>query len=126
MGVPKSLLLLALPSCTFASNGLVAPGAIGEYRGASRDSGPRGWGYVSQYPVGFFVAGSSLHDMNGLYRRSASSTGAGKLGLCHFTFLPHACHLSYVNRRTGCAAESTSMPHCTCRMLQLVLDPVAS
>lgn len=44
---------------------LVAPGSVGAYRGSSRRGGRRG--IVSDFPIGFFVGGSSIPFMNGLY-----------------------------------------------------------
>ena len=43
---------------------LVGPGAIETYRGPQEH---RSYGVVSEWPAGFFVGGSSISPLNGLY-----------------------------------------------------------
>ena len=51
----------------FAGDELVAPGALRPYGGAP--PAPRKRGLVRQPAAGFFIAGSSIEDMNGVYAR---------------------------------------------------------
>ena len=48
---------------------LMGPGAMTEYSAPSRGRRARGTVYVDDPAVGFFVAGSSLTEMNGIYTR---------------------------------------------------------
>ena len=70
---------------------LVAPGAL--VPGGGGGAGPvgrsrsGGWGVVSKWPVGFFVGGSSVSEMNGVYVRAE--------GVDHA--LPHYCAPSWKN-----------------------------
>ena len=50
-----------------ASDDLVAPGALRPYDGAP--AAPRKRGTVRQPAAGFFIAGSAIEDMNGVYAR---------------------------------------------------------
>ena len=71
---------------------LVGPGALQEYSAPSRGRRARGSVYVDDPAVGFFVAGSSLRDMNGIYTRkdcavpgfrvAMSYAHSGKNGWC--------------------------------------------
>jgi hypothetical protein len=54
------------------SGALVGPGALTQYDGRPGRQRARGFVRVSKYPDGFFVAGSSLTNMNGLYGRVQS------------------------------------------------------
>jgi len=67
-------------------NALVGPGALST-RGGGGGRGARGYGRVDEFPVGFFVGGSSLVDMNGLYVRQDHAD----------PMLPHAIQLHYKN-----------------------------
>lgn len=60
------LLHLHLPRA-FGSS-LVAPGGVTPYTGGGGQR-QRGFGYVRDPAQGFFVAGSTLHELNGVYRR---------------------------------------------------------
>lgn len=51
---------------------LVGPGALSEYSAPSRGRRARGSVYVDDPAVGFFVAGSSIDDLNGIYVRTNS------------------------------------------------------
>jgi len=64
-----SLLLVASSWVLAGTNSLVGPGAVGSYQGGG--GGRRHGGYVRvQDPsVAFFVAGSSIRELNGLYGR---------------------------------------------------------
>lgn len=66
-------------------NALVGPGALST-RGGGGGRGSRGYGRVDEFPVGFFVGGSSVVDMNGLYVRQDVDP-----------MLPHATQLYYKN-----------------------------
>ncbi|KAH8044680.1 hypothetical protein JL722_14581 [Aureococcus anophagefferens] len=71
---------------------LMGPGAMTEYEAPSRGRRARGTVYVDDPAVGFFVAGSSLKDMNGIYTRkdcavpgfrvAMSYAHSGKNGWC--------------------------------------------
>ena len=61
------LLLLLVPRAE--GNSLVAPGGVTPYTGGGGQR-QRGYGYVRDPAHGFFVAGSTLHDLNGVYRRA--------------------------------------------------------
>ena len=50
-----------------ASDDLVAPGALRPYGGTP--PAPRKRGTVRQPAAGFFIAGSAIEDMNGVYAR---------------------------------------------------------
>ena len=80
------LLLLGAPSL---ANELVAPGALtrGGGGGGRRHGG---WGVVDKWPHGFFVAGSSIARLNGVYVRVDRDHG-----------LPHWCHMTWRNVDTG-------------------------
>jgi len=64
---PLSMLAIVMMAQEVLSGGgLTAPGgggAVGSHRGRGRGGG--GFGYVSQWPAGFFIAGSSIHNLNG-------------------------------------------------------------
>jgi hypothetical protein len=46
---------------------LLTPGSVTPYAGGGQRA--RGWGYVRDPAAGFFVGGSSIKDMNGVYKR---------------------------------------------------------
>lgn len=46
---------------------LVAPGAMTQGGGGGGGRRGGGWGVVGKWPAGFFIAGSTIEDMNGLY-----------------------------------------------------------
>ena len=73
------LLLCAAQPCR--GNGLVGPGAVAPYSGGGQRA--RGYGYVRDPAAGFFVTGSSLSDMNGVYARVEQVPGLqdGQLGM---------------------------------------------
>ena len=54
------------PSLLHAAMALVGPGALQEYSAPSEAGEPEA-GYVDDPAVGFFVAGSSIDDLNGIY-----------------------------------------------------------
>ena len=66
-----SLVRLALVACSAsAQRDLVAPGAMTRGGGGGQGGGGRrggGWSTVSNWPVGIFVAGSSISALNGIY-----------------------------------------------------------
>ncbi|CAK9013571.1 unnamed protein product [Durusdinium trenchii] len=64
---PWRLVLLQLTGA-FA-NSLVGPGAVGSYQGGGGGRRFGGFARVTDPPVGFFLGGSSIRDMNGLYSR---------------------------------------------------------
>ena len=68
-----------------APGGLVPAGGTGGPVGRRRGGG--GWGVVDKWPVGFFVGGSGLGGMNGVYVR-ADAVDHG---------LPHYCELTWGN-----------------------------
>ena len=82
MSAPRLLLLLG---CQAATAQLVGPGALVPGGGPQNNRRSGGWGVVDQWPVGFFVGGSDLTEMNGIYVRQAD--------LDHK--LPHYCELSW-------------------------------
>ena len=60
--------------CAVAAQ-LVGPGAL--VPGGGPGAGGRrrgGWGVVDEWPKGFFIGGSAIDEMNGLYRTPASKT----------------------------------------------------
>eukprot|EP00750_Incisomonas_marina_P010601 INCI16289.16.p1 GENE.INCI16289.16~~INCI16289.16.p1 ORF type:complete len:518 (-),score=69.10 INCI16289.16:4308-5861(-) len=91
-GIVLSLLVLPLP-CANAQ--LVAPGGVTTYTG--RGSQRRSYGTVRDPAAGFFVAGSSLEELNGVYVRTHPKVFAG------WTAGPaqHKVHLSYLNDDSG-------------------------
>ena len=63
---------------------VVGPGGVTPYSGGgARRSG--GWGYVRDPAEGFFVAGSSIKEMNGVYKRVEKVPSA----------IPHTFHYAY-------------------------------
>jgi len=62
-----TLLAAALVEYSLAQRSLVAPGAMTPGGGGGGGKRGGGWGVVGKWPIGFFVAGSSITDMNGLY-----------------------------------------------------------
>ena len=82
MSAPRLLLLLG---CNAATAQLVGPGALVPGGGPQNNRRSGGWGVVDQWPVGFFVGGSDLTEMNGIYVRQPE--------LDHK--LPHYCELSW-------------------------------
>eukprot|EP00929_Paragymnodinium_shiwhaense_P048291 TRINITY_DN24431_c0_g1_i1.p1 TRINITY_DN24431_c0_g1~~TRINITY_DN24431_c0_g1_i1.p1 ORF type:complete len:618 (+),score=69.45 TRINITY_DN24431_c0_g1_i1:92-1945(+) len=80
----QTLLCLRTAQLGEAGGPLAGPGTVTEYRAGGRRHG--GWGVVGKWPVGFFVAGSTLLDLNGLYERSDPDPS-----------LPHRCWRYYRN-----------------------------
>ena len=72
-----------------ALSNIVGPGAIGNYRPSGGRGGyrSRSYGTVSEFPAGFFIGGSSIPGVNGLY---------GKRGKIDHT-LPHSMFYYYEN-----------------------------
>ena len=66
MSAPRLLLLLVAST---ANAQLVGPGALVPGGGPQNNRRSGGWGVVDQWPVGFFVGGSDLTEMNGIYVR---------------------------------------------------------
>eukprot|EP00667_Euglena_gracilis_P021081 EG_transcript_22971 len=83
-------LLLCCPLAGTATNALVGPGALTPYGGPPR-GGPSGWGFVGHWPEGFFIGGSSLPGMNGLYFRDSVD----------HRHTPHAAEHLYRNPYSG-------------------------
>ena len=75
--------LLALQRSAFAQH-VVGPGGVTPYTGgaASRSGG---WGYVRDPAEGFFVAGSSIKEMNGVYKKVDKVP----------SIIPHVFHYAY-------------------------------
>jgi len=63
--VALSLCLLSLPSSS--ASGLVGPGTVTSYGGAA--GARRQYGVVREPALGFFVGGSNINELNGLYSR---------------------------------------------------------
>ena len=63
----RALRLLGLVA--YACGQLVGPGALVPGGGPQNSRRSGGWGVVDQWPVGFFVGGSDLTEMNGIYVR---------------------------------------------------------
>eukprot|EP00439_Symbiodinium_sp_Y106_P052141 s522_g6.t5 len=53
------------------ASSLVGPGAVGSYQGGGGGRRFGGFAQVTEPPVGFFVGGSSIRELNGLYSRDA-------------------------------------------------------
>ena len=77
-----------------ASAQLVGPGAVTSFTGGGSRS--RGYGTVRDPAQGFFVAGSSLADLNGIYHRVQPSTPGEQPHLSH-----HSFQLAYLNDQSG-------------------------
>lgn len=58
--------LLSVWSCV-KGNSLVGPGAVGSYQGGARGRRFGGYVHVQEAPQGFFLAGSTVRQLNGLY-----------------------------------------------------------
>ena len=71
---------------------LVGPGGMVEYSGGG--GARRGWGTVSEPAAGFFVAGSTLKALNGVYAREHPERVDR---VCN----RRACQLAYVNHASG-------------------------
>jgi hypothetical protein len=84
-----ALLYLGMLRACHAGGALVGPGALSPYSGGGGSRGG-GWGYVDRYPMGFFVGGSSIEGLNGLYFREEINP-----------HLPHAVHYYYTNKYSG-------------------------
>jgi hypothetical protein len=84
------------------SGALVGPGALTQYEGRPGRQRARGFVRVSKYPDGFFVAGSSLTAMNGLYGRVQSVP----LALTK----THEFKLAYKNDNTGYIMAMVDVP----------------
>jgi hypothetical protein len=71
---------------------LVGPGAITPAGHSGGNGGRRrgGWGVVGNWPAGFFIAGSSIRDMNGLYELIHRDNS-----------LPHRAIMTWGNCGTG-------------------------
>lgn len=82
-------LLVWSPLSVAAQRDLVAPGTL--VRGGGSQGARRGgWGVVGNWPEGFFIAGSSIREMNGLYERIARDNT-----------LPHRSHIVWGNVLNG-------------------------
>merc|ERR1711934_282851 len=68
---PGVLLLLAMLSCGAQASGLVGPGAMTPYSGGGGGR-QRSYGYVREPAKGFFISGSSIPQLNGIYDRVES------------------------------------------------------
>ena len=66
---------LCLLGPVFAAAQLVGPGAVTSYTGAGRQS--RSYGTVRDPAAGFYIGGSSLREMNGVYARVAPPDAEG-------------------------------------------------
>ena len=64
------ILILICASAAAESGGLVGPGAMTlRSSGSGRHDRGGGWGVVDRWALAFFVSGSSVREMNGLYAR---------------------------------------------------------
>eukprot|EP01065_Artemidia_motanka_P018074 TRINITY_DN21421_c0_g1_i1.p1 TRINITY_DN21421_c0_g1~~TRINITY_DN21421_c0_g1_i1.p1 ORF type:complete len:638 (+),score=207.94 TRINITY_DN21421_c0_g1_i1:55-1968(+) len=81
---------LLLAATSVAGGQLQSGGALSQYSGPGR-SRHGGYGYVQEWPMGFYVGGSSIQPMNGLYERTDDFR----------RFMPHLMALLYRNSRTG-------------------------
>ena len=52
---------------------LLTPGTMAPYSGGGQRA--RGWGYVREPAHGFFIGGSSIKEMNGVYKRVSTVPG---------------------------------------------------
>eukprot|EP00959_Pyramimonas_sp_CCMP1952_P171136 3575995-Pyramimonas_sp.AAC.1 len=84
----RAFMQLGLLTVCYAGGALVGPGAMSPYGGGGGSRGG-GFGYVDRYPAGFFVAGSSIEGINGLYFREEQEKNP---------FLPHAVIYYYINK----------------------------
>jgi hypothetical protein len=87
-----SLLVLCfavLPSLVLAGGGLVGPGGVTTYSGMGSQS--RSYGYVRDPAAGFFVGGSSIDGLNGVYEKVERIPGT----------IDHKWQLAYANEQTG-------------------------
>lgn len=78
------LLLLPLPGALGYGGHPVAPGGVAPYSGGGARRGG-GWGYVREPAEGFFIAGSSIKAMNGVYKKVERVPAA----------IPHKFHYAY-------------------------------
>eukprot|EP01047_Picozoa_sp_COSAG01_P009463 COSAG01_NODE_389_length_17708_cov_111.404452_3_plen_213_part_00 len=78
------LLLLPLPGALGYGGHPVAPGGVAPYSGGGARRGG-GWGYVRDPAEGFFIAGSSIKAMNGVYKKVERVPAA----------IPHKFHYAY-------------------------------
>ena len=65
--VMDTCVLLLMAGFIHANSGLVGPGAVTGYTG--QGSRRRSYGYVRDPAAGFFVGGSTIKEMNGVYVR---------------------------------------------------------
>ena len=93
----RALRLLGLVA--YACGQLVGPGALVPGGGPQNSRRSGGWGVVDQWPVGFFVGGSDLTEMNGIYVRQPE--------LDHK--LPHYCELSWKHVDNDFKVASTTV-----------------
>merc|ERR1712166_644953 len=82
-----------------AGSGLVGPGAMTPYSGGGGGR-QRSYGYVREPAVGFFVGGSNIPELNGLYGR-VTSTPAN---------IKHRFQLAYLEDRSGWLLGLTAEP----------------
>ena len=74
MGRALALLVCAATVAVRASaNGLVGPGAVAPYSGGGQRA--RRYGYVRDPAAGFFVTGSTLRGLNGVYQKRSGVPG---------------------------------------------------
>ncbi|CAJ1437603.1 unnamed protein product [Effrenium voratum] len=111
-------------SCLFAlfqgalSSSLVGPGAVGSFQGGGGGRRFAGYAQVTEPPVGFFIGGSSIRGLNGLYSREQHVPG----GFSHsFTF---SYRHDYTGWRLCLVGASDSVRRSTGRQTEWVLiDP---
>ena len=85
------VLLFGCAIWPLAAHQLVAPGTVTPFRGGGGGArGPTRWGMVQEFPAGFFVAGSSIRALNGLYDLTRAPPGVS-----------HAFHHAYRNDRSN-------------------------
>lgn len=65
----QAILVWRLLVATCAGSSLVGPGAVGSFQGGAGGRRFGGFARVTDPPVGFFLGGSSIREMNGLYTR---------------------------------------------------------
>jgi len=85
------LVLLSFVGCSVCAHELVAPGTLASRGGGGGGGGGGGWGVVDEWPIGFFIAGSSLAGVNGLYVRPPSGEPMDAPAL------PHRCGMRWAN-----------------------------
>lgn len=82
-----SSVLFLLLCLRVASNGLVGPGGVTTYSGQGHQH--RGWATIDSAAAGFFVAGSSIKDMNGVYHQIFTVPNIYTASLSYYNEMTH-------------------------------------